>query len=99
MTEIIKSYTLGDMQAVYVLNKENKNPELVLLPAGMAYRESRREKPYPDALVQVKIVGDVYPGGYAGGRSLRQGKSVEGFCYERQNVLDRTVVGRPCSAF
>ena len=86
MAEILKSYTFRDMQAVYVLNEENKNPELVLLPAGMAYREPHREKPYPDALVQVKIAGDVYPGGYAGGRSLRQGKSTEGFCYEDQKV-------------
>ena len=89
MAEIIQSYTLGDMQAIYVLNKENNNPELVLLPAGMAYREPQREKPYPDALVQVKLVGDVYPGGYAGGRSLRQGKSVEGFCYEDQKTLEK----------
>ena len=53
MSEIIQSYTFGDMQAVYVLNKENNNPELVLLPAGMAYQEPHREKPYPDAQVQV----------------------------------------------
>ena len=89
MSEIIQSYTFGDMQAVYVLNQENKNPELVLLPAGMAYQEPQREKPYPDALVQVKLVGDVYPGGYAGGRSLRQGKSVESFVYEGQKTLEK----------
>lgn len=88
MSEIIKTYTLGDMQAVYVLNTENNNPELVLLPAGMTYREPKREKPYPDSLVQIKIVGDIYPGGYAGGRSLRQGESVEGFCYEGQKALE-----------
>ena len=89
MSKIIQSYTLGDMQAVYVLNKENNNPELVLLPAGMTYQEQKREKPYPDALVQVKLVGDIYPGGYAGGRSLRQGKSVEGFCYEDQKIFEK----------
>lgn len=89
MSEIIQLYTLGDMQAIYVLNKENNNPELVLLPAGMAYQEPQREKPYPDALVQVKLVGDIYPSGYAGGRSLRQGKSVEGFCYEDQKTLEK----------
>ena len=35
MADIIKSYKLGDMNAVYVLNQENNNPELVLLPEGM----------------------------------------------------------------
>ena len=89
MSEIIQSYTFGDMQAVYVLNKENNNPELVLLPAGMAYQEPQREKPYPDALVQVKLVGDVYLGGYAGGRSLRQGKSVEEFVYDGQKTFEK----------
>lgn len=34
MAEIIKTYTLGDMSAVYLLNPENDNPELVLLPEG-----------------------------------------------------------------
>lgn len=77
------------MQAIYVLHQENNNPELVLLPAGMAYQEPQREKPYPDALVQVKLVGDVYPGGYAGGRSLRQGKSVEGFVYADQKTFEK----------
>ena len=88
MAEIIKQYVLGDMNAVYVLNPENSNPELVLLPEGMEYRDREREKPYPDSLVQVKIVGDVYLGGYAGGRTLRQGKTVEGFTYDSQNVTE-----------
>ena len=97
MAEILQSYTFGDMQAIYVLNEENKNPELVLLPVGMAYKEPQREKPYPDALVQVKLAGDVYPGGYAGGRSLRQGKSAEGFCYEKQNVLEEDGITDICT--
>ena len=97
MSEIIKAYTLGDMQAVYVLNRENNNPELVLLPAGTVYREPRREKQSPDSLVQVKLVGDVYPSGYAGGRSLRQSESVEGFCYEEQKVLVRDGVTDICT--
>lgn len=70
MTEIIKSYVLGDMQAVYVMDTETHNPELVLLPEGVEYREAQREKPYPDNLVQVKIAGDMYAGGYAGGRTM-----------------------------
>ena len=42
MAEIIKSYILGDMNAVYVLNAENNNPELVLLPKGMEYQDRER---------------------------------------------------------
>ena len=88
MAEIIKSYALGDMEAVYVLNQENKNPELVLLPLGMEYQDREREKPYPDSLVQVKIVGDAYKGAYAGGRTMRQSQTVENFKYDSQNVSE-----------
>lgn len=86
MAEIIRSYKLGDMNAIYVLNPENRNPELVLLPEGIEYQEREREKPYSDSLVQVKIAGDVYMGGYAGGRTLRQSKTVEGFVYDSQTM-------------
>jgi len=88
MAEIIKSYALGDMEAVYVLNQENNNPELVLLPQGMEYQDRERQKPYPDSLVQVKIVGDAYKGAYAGGRTMRQSQTVENFKYDSQKVSE-----------
>lgn len=86
MTEIIKSYVLGDMQAVYVMDGETHNPELALLPADVEYREAQREKPYPDNLVQVKIAGDMYAGGYAGGRTMRQSRTTEEFRFVKQGV-------------
>ena len=86
MTEIIKSYVLGDMQAVYVMDTETHNPELVLLPEGVEYREAQREKPYPDNLVQVKIAGDMYAGGYAGGRTMRQSRTTEEFRFVKQEM-------------
>lgn len=86
MWKIIATHKLGDMQAVYGMDSETENPELVLLPADMEYREAKREKPYGDSLVQIKIAGDTYPGGYAGGRTLRQGQSVLDFCYQAQEV-------------
>lgn len=88
MAEIIGNFHLGDMNAVYVLNLEHRNPELVLLPEGMEYQDREGQKMHSDSLVQVKIVGDVYPGDYAGGRTLRQGKTVEGFRYDSQNVTE-----------
>ncbi len=86
MSEIINTYILGDIQAIYVLDDNTKNPELVLLPTGMEYREQDREKPYADTLAQIKIAGDVYPGGYAGGATMRQSKTAEGFCYVSQDM-------------
>lgn len=86
MSELIKSYVLGDMQAFYVMDEKTKNPELVLLPAGMEYRESEKEKPYADSLLQIKLAGDTYLGGYAGGVTMRQGKTVEGFAFAGQEA-------------
>lgn len=37
MSKIINAYTFGDMQAIYVLNEENNNPELVILPKNLTY--------------------------------------------------------------
>lgn len=87
MWKLIATHKLGDMQAVYGMDSETENPELVLLPADMEYREAKREKPYGDSLVQIKIAGDTYPGGYAGGNTLRQGQSVLDFRYREQNVI------------
>ncbi len=84
MKKIYRTYLLGDMQAVYVQDEETGSVELVLLPAGMAYEAAYREKPYPDSLVQVKLAGDTYAGGYAGGRTMRQNASVQALVLEGQ---------------
>ena len=86
MSKIVSTYILGDMQAVYVLNEENQNPELVLLPKDVAYEEREKDKPYSDSLVQVKITGDTYRGGYAPGATMRQSETTLGFFYRGQRV-------------
>lgn len=84
MKEIYRTYVLGDMQAVYVQDEETGSLELVLLPEGTEYEVAYREKPYPDSLVQVKLSGDAYLGGYAGGRTMRQSASVLALTLEGQ---------------
>lgn len=88
MEKILSKFEFGDMQAIYLLNEGNQSPELVLLPAGMEYQEQEREKNYPDSLIQIKIAGDVYQGGYAGGITMRQGGTVAAFRYEYQNIKE-----------
>lgn len=83
-----KRYALGDMQCLYFVDEENGQADLALLPANVEYREAEKEKPYTDSLVQVHIVGDAYPGGYAGGRTMRQGSSVYGFAWRDQKVTE-----------
>ena len=82
--KIYKEFILGDMRACYVQDEETGSMELVLLPADMDYQVAYREKPYSDSLVQVKLVGDTYAGGYAGGRTMRQSASVAALVFKGQ---------------
>lgn len=84
MKKAYSEFILGDMRACYVQDEETGSMELVLLPADMDYKVAYREKPYPDSLVQVKLVGDAYAGGYAGGRTMRQSASVAALAFEGQ---------------
>ena len=84
MKKSYKEFILGDMRACYVQDEETGSMELVLLPADMNYQVGYREKPYSDSLVQVKLAGDTYAGGYAGGRTMRQSASVAALVFEGQ---------------
>lgn len=84
MKKVYSEFLLGDMKACYVQDEETGSMELVLLPADMDYKVAYREKPYPDSLVQAKLVGDAYAGGYAGGRTMRQSASVAALALEGQ---------------
>lgn len=88
MKKVYSEFILGDMRACYVQDEETGSMELVLLPADRTYEVSYREKPYPDSLVQVKLAGDTYAGGYAGGRTMRQSASVQNLAFEGQEATD-----------
>lgn len=92
-----KRYVLGDMQCLYFIDGENGQTDLALLPADVAYREAEKEKPYTDSLVQIHIAGDAYPGGYAGGRTMRQGSSVYGFSWKDQKVTESGIGKEICT--
>lgn len=86
MKQVYSEIRLGDMKAVYVQDEETCSMELVLLPEDASYEPAYREKPYPDSMVQVKLVGDAYRGAYAGGRTMRESASVEALIFDRQQV-------------
>lgn len=95
MKKVYREFVLGDMRACYVQDEETGSMELLLLPADMTYEVAYREKPYPDSLIQVKLVGDTYAGAYAGGRTMRQNPSVAALVFEGQEVKrDRDAEGR-----
>ncbi|MGM9536839.1 MAG: glycoside hydrolase family 36 protein [Candidatus Onthomonas sp.] len=85
---LLRSYGLGDMAAQYWL-EETGQVELLLLPAdrepALLAGWNEGKKLHGDSLAQVKLVGDAYPGSYAGGTSLRNSETVSRFRYEAQH--------------
>ena len=75
MVSLLKKYELGDMLVLYYIDSETRNVELMLLPENTSPLSWESKKQGIDSLVQLKLMGDIYPGGYAGGGTLRQGES------------------------
>ncbi len=70
----VKEYRFGDMILRYERDEEDRIG-LVLYPAELPLSEKPEKQAAMDPLVQVKLVGDAYPGGYAQGGTLRQSQS------------------------
>ena len=75
--KLLESYVLGDMKALYFLDDEKRLAELMLLPAEMEPLPWTEKHQEIDALIQLKLEGDVYTGAYAGGKTMRQSGSVQ----------------------
>ncbi len=71
---IVKEYRFGDMMLRYISDTE-KRVGLILYPADRPLPDSVEKRAEIDALVQVKLVGDVYMGAYAPGTTMRQSES------------------------
>ena len=92
---LLKQYLLGDMQALYYIDEETKNVELMLLPENICPQPWDKKKQEIDSLVQLQMTGDAYPSAYAGGGTLRQGESSLRLQYvgqERNASEDKTEI-------
>ena len=99
MKHVYSETILGDMKAVYVQDEETGSVELVLLPGDACYEPVAKEKPYPDSLVQVKLVGDPYQGAYAGGRTMRESASVSALILAGQEIKKQNEKTEICTVF
>lgn len=86
MVVLLNRYLLGDMECFYYLDDETKAVELIIVPEGMELPDWKEKRQEIDSLVQIKAAGDIYPGGYAGGSTMRQGGSVSLLKYDNQYV-------------
>lgn len=85
--KVWKDYTFGDMIARYVIDEKTGQLGLVLLPKSMASRFCNKQYRV-DSLVQLKLIGDVYPSGFAHGHSMRNSGSVGALTFEEQNQIE-----------
>ncbi|HCT91699.1 MAG TPA: alpha-galactosidase [Lachnospiraceae bacterium] len=84
--KILKDYPLGDMVARYVTDGEEKQVGLMLLPADLPLEKLYEKEEAVDALVQVKLTGDIYNEAYALGNSMRNGESVRRLALREQRM-------------
>ena len=92
MREILKSYTLGGLTAVY--RREGAVVELLLVPAGSEGSIARADCA-AEPLIQAKLTEDDAPAFFSGGRTMRNSPTVKAMRYAgqtAQNFADKTVV-------
>lgn len=68
-------YSIGDMDAVYVLDQERRIMGMYIAPRGTEYMRTDFNR--VQSLVQLKIIGDMYAGNYFGGTSMKYAESTE----------------------
>lgn len=83
--DILKQYKLGDMAARYLINKDDRQIGLMLLPLDMAHNEMPEKDMNMESLVQLKLTGDIYNEAYAMGVSMRNGETVRRLLYQSQS--------------
>ncbi len=80
-----KEYQFGDMILCYISDEEGRTG-LMMYPANCPIPEGIEKRAALDPLVQVKLAGDVYKGGYAPGNTLRCGESAMSLILKEQTL-------------
>ncbi len=83
---IYASFPFSDMTVNYLRDEVTGVVSLRLLPRGMEDCVIPKTHDRPEPLIQAKIVGDAYPGGYAAGRTMRWSQTTERMKFVSQAV-------------
>lgn len=84
MKELYQSYVLGDMWAAYLYDSDKNVMGMTLLPAALREKFTLEGSWNIEAAVQLKIIGDRYPDGFAHGHTMRNSVSVRELCFREQ---------------
>lgn len=85
--KIISNIKLGDMTAVFEQSEDTGKVGFYIMPADLAEKSRVAEKYYRvNNMIQLKIVGDIYPGSYGNGQTMHNSGSTDLMIYRSQKV-------------
>lgn len=85
--KIISNIKLGDMAAVFEQSEDTGKVGFYIMPADLAEKSRVEEKYYRvNNMIQLKIVGDIYPGSYGNGQTMHNSGSTDLMIYRSQKV-------------
>ena len=82
MKELFAQYELGTMVLFYVREEESLQTGLCVLPMELKDQFSLEGNWNVDSLVQVKLIGDVYPDGFSHGHTMRNSNTTKDLKFE-----------------
>ncbi|WP_157994014.1 glycoside hydrolase family 36 protein [Cohnella abietis] len=88
LKQLLSEFTLNDMKLEYWMQPSSQQVGLLLLPVHLAEKVDVAKEYAVDPLIQVKLIGDDYPGGFSQGKTMRNSQSVLGFKYDSQYVME-----------
>lgn len=88
LIENISKINLGDMILIYEKDTETNLCGFMVIPKEMEDKITRDKFYRVNSLVQVKIIGDIYPNCYAHGSSMRNSESSNRMIYKKQEIIN-----------
>lgn len=88
--EILSSVELGDMTAIFERSQDTGKVGFYIIPTHMKEKSRVEEKFYRvNNMIQLKIVGDIYPGSYGNGQTMHNSGSTDLMIYQSQTVEEK----------
>ncbi|MBQ3706034.1 MAG: alpha-galactosidase [Clostridia bacterium] len=84
-----RTYLMSDMTVSYPVDESTGVMSLRILPCGKEDRAVTKPHDRPEPLIQAKIIGDAYPGGYASGRTMRWSATTDQMRFQSQSSEDK----------
>lgn len=86
--ENISKITLGDMLLIYEKDNETNVCGFTVIPKEMEEKITKDKFYRINSLIQVKLVGDIYPNCYSHGSSMRNSESSNRMFYKTQEIIN-----------